>query len=62
MIDYKKTRDWRSSDVRHAHTSKDSILCALGLGIGADPLGAQQLRFTYEKNMLAMPTMAAVLA
>ena len=62
MIDYEKTRAWRSADVRHSYTSKDTILYALGLGIGADPLDARQLRFTYEKDLLALPTMAAVLA
>lgn len=62
MIDYDKTRAWRSGDVRHAYTSKDSILYALGLGIGSDPLDPKQLRFTYEKDLVALPTMAAVLA
>lgn len=62
MIDFEKTKAWRSADVRHSYTSKDTILYALGLGIGADPLDARQLRFTYEKDLVAMPTMAAVLA
>jgi len=62
MIDYDKTRAWRSADVRHAYTSKDSILYALGIGIGADALDPKQLRFTYEKDLVALPTMAAVLA
>jgi acyl dehydratase len=62
MIDYEKTRAWRSAEVRHAYTAKDSILYALGLGLGADPLDPHQLRFTYEKDLQALPTMAAVLA
>ncbi len=62
MIDYEKTRAWRSADVRHAYTAKDSILYALGVGIGADALDPKSLRFTYEKNLVALPTMAAVLA
>ncbi|MEP6724019.1 MAG: MaoC/PaaZ C-terminal domain-containing protein [Variovorax sp.] len=62
MIDYDKTRAWRSADVRHSYTAKDTILYALGLGVGADPLDAKQLRFTYEKDLVALPTMAAVLA
>lgn len=62
MIDYDKTRAWRSADVRHSYAAKDTILYALGLGIGADPLDAKQLRFTYEKDLVALPTMAAVLA
>ena len=62
MMDYEKTRAWRSADVRHPYTSKDTILYALGLGLGADPLDPQQLRFTYEKDLVALPTLAAVLA
>lgn len=62
MIDYEETKAWRSGAVRHAYTIKDTILYALGLGLGQDPLDVDQLRFTYEKDLLALPTMAAVLA
>lgn len=62
MFDFEKTRAWRSTDVRHSYSAKDTILYALGVGVGADPLDAHQLRFTYEKDLVALPTMAAVLA
>lgn len=62
MIDYDKTRAWQSGDVRHRYTEKDCILYALGLGLGADPLDPRELRFTYEKDLRVMPTMATVLA
>jgi acyl dehydratase len=62
MLDYRKARDWQSGDVRHAYTPKDTMLYALGLGLGADPLDEKQLRFVYEKELAALPTMAAVLA
>lgn len=62
MIDYDKTRAWRSADVRHVYAAKDSILYALGVGIGADALDPKSLRYTYEKDLVALPTMAAVLA
>ncbi|SFQ53117.1 Acyl dehydratase [Variovorax sp. OK605] len=62
MIDYRKARDWQSGDVRHAYTPRDTMLYALGLGLGADPLDEKQLRFVYEKELAALPTMAAVLA
>lgn len=62
MIDFDKTRAWQSDDVRHSYTHKDTILYALGVGIGADPLDPAQLRFTYEKDLVTLPTMAAVLA
>jgi acyl dehydratase len=62
MIDYDKTKAWHSGAVRHAYTAKDSILYALGVGIGHDPLDAAQLRFTFERDLVVLPTMAAVLA
>ncbi|MDO9504307.1 MAG: 3-alpha,7-alpha,12-alpha-trihydroxy-5-beta-cholest-24-enoyl-CoA hydratase [Comamonadaceae bacterium] len=62
MIDYEKTKAWRSDPVRHSYATKDTILYALGLGLGTDPLDAQQLRYVYEKDLVALPTMAAVLA
>lgn len=62
MIDEDKTRSWRSGPVRQAYTAKDSILYALGVGFGADPLDARELKYVYEKDLAAVPTMAAVLA
>jgi acyl dehydratase len=37
------------------------MLYALGVGLGHDPLDAKQLDFVYEKNLKALPTLAAVL-
>lgn len=52
--------------VEHAYTARDTQLYALGLGLGADPLDEQALRYVYEgvagDRLLAMPTMANVLA
>ncbi len=62
MIDYEKTKAWRSADVRHAYTTRDTILYALGLGAGQNPTDAAELRLTYERELVALPTMAAVLA
>lgn len=62
MIDYEKAKAWRSGPVRHGYTERDTILYALGVGFGADPLSADELRFVYEKELQAVPTMAAVLA
>ena len=62
MVDYAKTRAWRSGDIRHAYTARDTILYALGVGAASDPLDERQLRLVYEKNLIALPTMATVLA
>ena len=50
--------------VEHAYTSRDTILYALGAGVGADPLDAGQLRYVYERapgGLQALPTLANVL-
>ena len=62
MIDFEKTKAWRSGPVRHVYTTKDTILYALGVGFGADALNANDLRYVYEMELCAVPTMAAVLA
>lgn len=62
MIDYQKTRDFKFADVRHSYTIRDTILYALGIGLGADPMDRNELRFVYEKDLVAVPVMASVLA
>jgi acyl dehydratase len=42
-------------------TVRDTILYAVSVGLGADPLDADQLRFVYEDGLQALPTMATVL-
>jgi acyl dehydratase len=49
-------------DSQQAYTKRDTMLYALGLGVGATPTDAVQLRFVYEKNLVALPTMGVVLA
>lgn len=61
-IDYDKLMNWTFDPIEQEYTSKDSILYALGAGLSADPLDMDQLRFTYEEDQLALPTMAVVLA
>jgi acyl dehydratase len=61
-IDYDKLINWKFDDIEQTYTTKDSILYALGVGVSMDPLDMDQLRFTYEEDMLALPTMAVVLA
>jgi acyl dehydratase len=50
--------------VEQAYTERDSVLYALGCGLGADPLDAGQLRFVYERaadGLQALPTLVNVL-
>jgi hypothetical protein len=52
----------RFAPQRIAYGHKDTILYALSVGAAADPLDPNQLRLVYEKDLRALPTMAAVLA
>ncbi len=47
--------------VVHDTTARDTILYALGIGLGADPVDAGQLRYVYEEGLQTLPTMANVL-
>lgn len=44
------------------YTVNDTILYALGVGLGADPVDERQLRYVYEDGLVALPTLALVLA
>lgn len=60
-IDYQHLRNRLFPEIRQSYSRKDVILYALGVGIGQDPLDADQLRFVYEENIQVLPTMAVVL-
>ena len=61
MLDYQIVKNWDFGDKVQSYTFRDTILYALGLGIGTDPVDATQLRFVFEKDLQVIPTMAAVL-
>jgi acyl dehydratase len=62
VLDYHAVKTWDFGEVRQSYSRRDTILYALGVGIGADPLDGNELRFVYEKDLQAVPTMACVLA
>jgi acyl dehydratase len=59
---YERLLNYRIPEVVQHLTVRDTILYALGIGLGADPVDEKQLRFVYEKDLQAFPTMAVVLA
>ena len=61
-IVYDKLLALKISDVEHRYDDKDTILYALGVGLGHDPLNADELAFVYEKDLKPLPTFAAALA
>ena len=61
-LDPQTILNWKFPEIEHAYTEKDTILYALGLGCGSEPGAADDLKFVYERGLLALPTMAVVLA
>jgi acyl dehydratase len=54
--------NWKFPEVEHTYSERDTILYALGLGCGADPGEEADLKYVYERGLVALPTMAVVLA
>jgi hypothetical protein len=44
VIDYEQIRNWRFEEITQRYTARDTILYALGVGVGYDPLDREQLR------------------
>lgn len=60
-IDYNPLMERRFAPVEHRYNRRDTILYALGIGLGFDPVDPRQLTFVYEANLMVMPSMAAIL-
>jgi acyl dehydratase len=62
-FDYDKIMNRQFEDVEQTYSVRDSIIYALGLGFGHDPLDESQLPFLFEEaDFNAVPTFSVVLA
>lgn len=65
-IDYDKLMAIKREGDRVRYTDRDTMLYALGVGMGRDPLNEQELPFVFEAfekgSLKTVPSMAAVLA
>ena len=62
-IDYDDMMQSGATGLASRYDEKDVMLYALGVGMGRDPLNAQELPFVYENNGLkVVPTFASVIA
>ena len=61
MVNYQILKNWAFNEISLAYSERDTMLYALGVGFGADPLDSDQLRFTYEGNLQTVPTMASII-
>jgi len=60
-IDRDRLLNWPFEPVEQSYSERDTILYALGVGLGADPTDRRQLRFLYEEGLKALPTMGVIL-
>ena len=61
-IAYPAILDLKTDPETVAWKDRDAMLYALGIGLGSDPLNAEELPFVYENGLKAVPTMTTVLA
>ena len=61
-IDAERLLSLKIPDSRQSYTALDVMRFALSLGLGADPLDEQQLRFVYERDLRVLPALGVVLA
>lgn len=61
MLDPHHLLNLRLPGQRCRYDERDTMLYALGVGFGSDPMDLEELRFVYEDGLKAMPTQATVL-
>ncbi len=60
-VNYRKLREKRFDDIVQRYGIKDSILYHLGLNIGSDPVDERELRYVYERELVALPSLCTIL-
>jgi len=55
-------QNWAIPEADHDYTFKDTILYALGLGFGSDPMDEAELQFVYESGLKAVPSLCNTLS
>lgn len=61
-IDYPAILDLKETGKRYTYREADTILYALGVGLGNNPLDKNELHFVFEDELRAVPTLATVVA
>ena len=61
-IDYPSLMAMRWPEFEASYGERETMLYALGVGFGADPMDEAELPFVYEKSLKTVPTMATMIA
>lgn len=60
-LNIENLKTWAFPEKSTTYTDRETMLYALSLGFGEDPLNASELPFVYEDGLRSVPTMGAVL-
>ena len=60
-LDEARLRAWKFEPVRQRYSASETILYALSIGLGTDPVNPRELPFVYEEGLRAWPAMATIL-
>jgi acyl dehydratase len=61
-ISYERLKSWPFPRIEQTYSARDTMLYALGVGLGAEAADERQLRFVYEEGLRTLPTMPVILA
>jgi len=60
-IDYDQLMQAKTTGLTASYGDRETMLYALGIGFGRDPMNEAELPFVYENGLKAVPTMATVI-
>ena len=61
-INYDHLMSLKSVGQEFQYGDRETMLYALGIGFGRDPMDTNELPFVYERNLKTVPTMSSVIA
>jgi acyl dehydratase len=61
-INYDEIMQLKASDRPYSYKDRDTMLYALGIGFGRDPLNEAELPFVYENGLRTIPTLSTVVS
>ena len=61
-INYDEIMQLKASDLPFSYRERETMLYALGIGFGRDPLNEAELPFVYENGLRTVPTLSTVVS
>ena len=61
-INYDEIMQLKASDLHFSYRERETMLYALGIGFGRDPLNEAELPFVYENGLRTVPTLSTVVS